>query len=117
MAVTFTHENIESGEERVITVSAQGGDTSDAIAFGAWADCSVQFVGTFGTSTVAVEGSNDGINWAPLSDAQGNSLAGVATAKIEQILETTRYKRAAVSPGTGNVSVIFYLRRAQPLRT
>ena len=117
MAATFTHEYIESGEERVITVAALGGDTSTPIAFGAWADCSVQFAGTFGTSTISIEGSNDGVNWAPLSDAQGNSLAGVATAKIEQILETTRYKRVVVSAGTGNVSVIFYLRRAQPLRT
>lgn len=117
MAATFTHECIESGEERIITVAALGGDTSTPIAFGAWADCSVQFAGTFGTSTISIEGSNDGVNWAPLSDAQGNSLAGVATAKIEQILETTRYKRVVVSAGTGNVSVIFYLRRAQPLRT
>ena len=117
MAATFNHEYIESGEERVITVLALGGDTSAEIAFGAWADCSVQFAGTFGSSTVSIEGSNDGDNWAPLSDAQGNSLAGVATAKIEQILETTRYKRVVVSAGTGNVSVIFYLRRAQPLRT
>lgn len=117
MAVVITHQNPDSGDERIFTVTAAGGDTSGAIGFGAWADASVQFAGTFGTSTVAIEGSNDGTNWATLNDAQGNALSGVNTAKIEQILESVRYKRVVVAAGTGNVSVIFYLRRAQPLRT
>jgi hypothetical protein len=117
MAVTFTHENLDDGSERVITVTAVGGDTSGPIAFGAWADASVQFAGSFGTSTVSIEGSNDGTNWAVLNDAQGNALSAVNTGKIEQILESVRYKRVVVSAGTGAVSVIFYLRKAQPLRT
>lgn len=116
MAVTFTHTSLDSGEARVITVAAAGGDTSAPIEYSNWADASVQFAGTFGTSTVSIEGSNDGTNWAVLNDAQGNALSAVATAKIEQILETTRYKRVVVSAGTGNVSVTFYLRRAQQLR-
>lgn len=116
MAVTYTHENLDSGNCRVITVAAAGGDTSTGLEFGQWADASVQFAGTFGTSTVSIEGSNDGINWAVLNDAQGNALSGVNTAKIEQILESTRFKRVVVSAGTGNVTVTFFLLRAQQLR-
>lgn len=116
MAVTYTHESLDSGNARVITVAAAGGDTSTGLEFGQWADASVQFAGTFGTSTVSIEGSNDGTNWAVLNDAQGNALSGVNTAKIEQILESTRYKRVVVAAGTGNVTITFFLLRSQMLR-
>lgn len=63
-------------------------------------DRSVQIVGTFGTSTVAFEGSNDGgANWVSLADPQGNAVEKTA-ASIEQILEYTRAVRPAVSGGT-----------------
>lgn len=116
MAVTYAHESLDSGNARVITVTAAGGDTSANLEFGQWADASVQFAGSFGTSTVSIEGSNDGTNFAVLNDAQGNALSGVNTAKIEQILESTRYKRVVVAAGTGNVTVTFFLLRAQQLR-
>jgi hypothetical protein len=116
MAVTYTHESLDSGNARVITVAAVGGDTSTGLEFVQWADASVQFAGTFGTSTVSIEGSNDGTNWSVLNDAQGNALSGVNTAKIEQILESTRYKRVVVAAGTGNVTITFFLLRSQMLR-
>lgn len=116
MAVTYAHENLDSGNARVITVTAAGGDTSANLEFGQWADASVQVFGTFGTSTVSIEGSNNGTDFAVLNDAQGQPLSGIATPKIEQIVETTRFKRVVVAAGTGNVTVIFYMLRAQQLR-
>lgn len=119
MAFTYTHENLAGGDVRIVSMTGgAGGDTSAAIDLAEWADVSVQFYGTFGTSTIAIQGSNDGTNWAALNDAQGNALSGVNTAKIEQILEGVRYKRAVIAAGTGSgLGVVFFCRRAQMLRT
>lgn len=112
---TYTHENLDSGNCRVIKVSVAGSETSQSLEFGQWADASVQFAGTFAAGSIAIEGSNDGVNWSVLNDAQGNALSGVNTAKIEQILESTRMKRV-VSTSVTAVDVTFFLLRAQQLR-
>jgi hypothetical protein len=75
-------------------------DTGEAVEVANFADRSIQVAGTFGSATVTVQGSNDGTNWATLNDPQGNALA-VTSAKIEQILELTRYLRVTTSGGTG----------------
>jgi hypothetical protein len=62
-------------------------------------DRSVQVTGTFGTGgSVRIEGSNDGTNYAPLTDPQGNDL-NITAAKIEAISEATRYIRPRVTAG------------------
>ena len=119
MAITYPTESIGSGDARIVKIDATAaGDISSAIELGEWADASVQVAGTFGTATVSIEGSNDGTNWATLNDGTGaNALSGINTAKIEQILETTRFKRVNVGgSGACTLAVTFYLRRNQPLR-
>ena len=70
-----------------------------------WSDRSVQVAGTFGTGgSVRIEGSNDGTNYAALTDPQGNAL-DITTAKIEQIMELTRYIRPRVTAGDGSTSL------------
>lgn len=74
---------------------------------------SVQVFGTFGAGgTVTIQGSNDGTNWATLTDPQGNALT-FTTAKIEAVQELTRYIRPAsvAGDGTTNLTVIILLRR------
>ena len=117
MAITTTTENLGTGDIRIVKFAgATTGDTSPTIEQCEWADRSVQVAGTFGGGAVAIEGSNDGTNWATLNDAQGNALS-ITTAKIEQLLEVTRYMRAAVTGGTGvDLTITFLLRRAQQLR-
>lgn len=69
------------------------------------ADRSVQVTGTFGAGgNLRIEGSNDGTNYATLTDPQGNAL-DFTTAKIEQVSEITRYLRPRVTAGDGTTSL------------
>ena len=86
------------------------GDEGEAVQYGSFSDRSVQFVGTFGGGTVMFEGSNDGVNYATLSDPQGNPLSKTS-AGIEAVLEATRYVRPRVSGGAGGaITVILFVR-------
>lgn len=76
----------------------------DALEMPAWADRSVQITGTFDSATVVLQGSNDGTNWATLSDPQGNPISATS-AKLEQIEEITRYIRPSTSGGSSSQSI------------
>lgn len=81
------------------------GDDGVSIPFGQYTDKSVQVAGVFGAGgTLLLEGSNDGTNWAVLTDPQGNPLS-FTSAKIEQIMEATRLVRPRVSAGDGTTSL------------
>lgn len=80
-------------------------DDGASIPFGQYTDKSIQVFGTFGPGgTLLLEGSNDGTNWATLTDPQGNPLSFTA-AKIEQIMEATLHVRPRVSGGDGTTSL------------
>lgn len=82
-----------------------------------YADRSVQITGTFNGGSVVIEGSNNGADWQPLTDPQGNPIT-VTSAKIEQIEECVRYVRPRVTSGSGlSINVYFVLRRASGMRT
>jgi hypothetical protein len=68
-------------------------------------DRSVQFIGTFGAGgSIQLEGSNDGTNYAVLSDPSSTTIVKTATA-IEQVLELTRYVRPRVTVGDGTTAL------------
>lgn len=72
-------------------------------------DRSIQFIGTFGSGgTIALQGSNDGVNWESLTDPQGNAISKTAKT-IEMITELTRYVRPFVSAGDGTTDLDAYL--------
>lgn len=78
-----------------------------------FADRSIQVVGTFGaTGAVTIEGSNNGVDWAALSDPQGNVLT-ITNPKIEQVLELTRYVRPRITAGdvSTSLSVLLAMRK------
>lgn len=88
-------------DRRIYVVTWTGlvnGDSGTAFEMPEAADRSVQFTGTFDSGTILWEGSNDGSNYATLTDPQGNSISKTA-ASIEQIVELTRYMRPRVSAG------------------
>lgn len=68
------------------------------------ADRSVQFDATFGTTTFALQGSNDGTNYVSLTDPQGNAIEMSATG-LEQIQEFTRMIRPIAPSGSGTGGV------------
>jgi hypothetical protein len=119
---TPTVENAVGGDNatmRVTWANMANGDDGAPVAFAQCADRSVQVVGTFGAGgNVKWEGSNDEVNYATLTDPQGNAL-DITAAKIEQVSELTAIARPRVSAGDGTTSltVIALLRRAQPMRT
>lgn len=85
------------------TPLAQGDDGSPC-SLAQYADRSVQVAGTFGGATLRVEGSNDGTNWATLTDPQGNELL-ITGAKIEMVTEVTLYIRPVVVGGGGTTAL------------
>ena len=90
------------------------GDTGAPLEIADYADRSVQIGGTLGTGgSVTIEGSNDGSVYVALVDPQGNALTFTALAKIEQVLEVTRYIRPNVTAGDGstNFTVTLFGRR------
>lgn len=68
------------------------------------ADRSIQVTGTFDTSTIVWEGSNDGVTYATLNDPQGNLISKTAAA-IEQVVEVCRYMRPRVSAGGASTAL------------
>jgi hypothetical protein len=85
------------------------GDDGTAIELSGSADRSVQVFGTFGTGgNLKIEGSMDGSTWATLNDPASNAL-DIATAKIETVLELTRYIRPRVSAGDGSTSLSCFI--------
>lgn len=99
-----------------LTTANADGAPIGAVAF---ADRSVQVVGTFGVAgSVSIQGSNDGTNWAVLNNAQGTPATFTA-AGIKQIVELTSHMRPFVTAGDGttSLSVILVARRQNPLRT
>lgn len=90
-------------------------DSGDPFEMPGAADRSLQVTGTFGAGgTVTFEGSNDGSNWATLTDPQGNALT-VQTAKIEAVVELTRYVRPRITAGDGTTSLTATMLVRRPL--
>lgn len=98
---TIDHIRVQTQNTRAFVAQwadLAAGDDGDAIGFSQYTDKSVQVSGTFGGASLRIEGSNDGVNWAVLTDPQGNDLL-ISSAKIEMITEATAYVRPVVVGG------------------
>jgi hypothetical protein len=84
--------------------NVSSGDECEKLQFSQYTDKSVQVAGTFGGASLSFEGSNDGINWAVLTDPQGNPLTFVS-GKIEMVTEASNYARPSISGGDGSTSL------------
>lgn len=95
------------------TLTQTGLDSGDPLEMPGSAERSVQVIGTFGVGgSVRIEGSNNGVDYATLTDPQGNAL-DVTAAKIETVMELTRWIRPRVTAGDGttDLDVIMLVRR------
>lgn len=91
------------------------GDTSTCapVQYPGYADKTIQVEGTFGGGHVAINGSNDLVNFEPLNDPTGTAIS--ITAKgIKQILEHTIQYQPALSGSTGaNITITMFFRKTQ----
>lgn len=111
--ISYAVDEIKTyGEQaHVVSWAFTGGDTGVPIEMPGASTRSVQFAGTFNGATVVLEGSNDGTNYATLTDPQGNAISKTADA-LEKVEEVTRYVRPRVSAGAVTaVTITMLLRR------
>lgn len=92
------------------------GDDGEPMTATAFADKTVQAVpslvaGSFGGGAVVIEGSHDKVNWATLSDLQGNSLS-LNNTRLEVIPEHPLWLRPRVSSGSGVKLDVYVLVKA-----
>jgi len=65
----------------------------------------VQAVGTFGAGgSVALQGSNDGVNFFALDDAGGTAIA-MTTTKVWRLANLPKYFKPVVTAGDGTTSL------------
>lgn len=86
-----------------------GGMAGEAVSF--VGKKSVQVLGAIGTSTVAIQGSNNGVDWVDLHDqaVPANELDFTAPG-LKGILESTVFVRPNVTAGTGaDIEVILLI--------
>ena len=87
------------------------GDDGEPVSLPGFADRSVQVEGTFGGSSTAIQGSNDGTNYRALNDITKTAIA-ITAAGVEQVLEITKYIRPVVTGGAGSgITVTLIARR------
>lgn len=97
---------VPRGTMKVVWGPAAAADTATGVLVSHFPDKSVVIEGTFGTSTVTIQGSNDstdGTNgvWVVLVDPQGTAISKTANA-VEQILENPLWIRPTFGAGTGS---------------
>jgi hypothetical protein len=91
-------------EEGIVQASWTGlaaGESGAIASIGKYPTKSVQISGTFGGGTVAIHGSNDGVNFAVLQDALGTDLTALAAAGIFSVDQNTRFIRPIITGGAG----------------
>ena len=113
---TATKASVNTGVGERYTVTWSGllnGDDGSAEELWDFADRSMQVTGTFGSGGQAtLLGSNDGTNFATLTDPQGNNIV-VTSAGIKLPAPITRYVKPLVAgDGTTNLVVTLFCRRS-----
>lgn len=111
-------------EEAAVTTSINGGDavsvlwsnlgtndTGAAVQLPRHGAISIQVGGTFNSSTIVIEGSNDGSTWTTLIDMQGSNMSFTAAA-FKTLRDVPRYIRPSCTGGTATALwVSLYARR------
>ena len=108
--IAFTTTVLPQGDARRVDIRTWvvAGATSDVgTPYTAYLrpDKTIQLIGTFSSTTVLIEGSNDGTNWATLTDADGN-LCSFTSADMVFVREAPQFMRPNASGGTGSITVI-----------
>lgn len=88
------------------------GDTGSGVRVANWQDRSIQALGTFDTSTLTIQGSNDGgTTWATLRDPSGTALTFDA-AGLKQVLEICDLIRPSCAGGASTDIDVYMMCRS-----
>lgn len=93
--------------------------TGAALEMPEWADRTMQAYGTtWGGATLAIEGSNDGVNWVSLKSVADVTAIALTADGMALLLELPRYIRPRLTAvGVGAVvAVTIAIRRPTPMR-
>ena len=84
---------------------ATNGDVGDTQSLPSYSEKTFTATGTFtGAPTVALQGSNDGINWFPLKNKQGTAIT-FAAAGMDTAQDRPLFVRPTLSAGTGGAAI------------
>lgn len=109
--VDFTRAPLSDPDARRVdvrtwVVTGAGADDGQPYVSYLRPDKTIQLIAAdFSSTTVVIEGSNDGTNWEALTDADGNPCS-FTSADIVFVRESPFYLRPRASGGTGSITVI-----------
>ena len=107
IALTSTDRNTVNGAILLTWEALGNADSGAGYALPFAADITVQAIGTFGSATVKLQGSNDGTNWFDLTKKGGTSALSFTSAGGATANENPAFIRPSTSGGTGtDVDVI-----------
>jgi hypothetical protein len=112
MPGTFAETATKNARARKFTWVLSGTDAVVGQAtpeIGHYRDRCVQAFGTFASGVIAIEGSNDGVNWFAVTDPAAGTAITFSAAGMKQIVESPLYLRATLSDagdGTTDITVI-----------
>ena len=103
--ITATLDRNASAGAIIVTWASMGtADTGTSFLVPSASNLTLQQSGTFGGATIVLQGSNDGTNWATLTQTGGSNVAfSYTTAGVHCPVEMPVYVRPVTSGGTGTV--------------
>lgn len=113
--ITPVRDSVAVNIERITWTDLSTADTATSVLVmcAAPAIGSMQVTGTFGSATITLQGSNDGTNFAAITDLAGNDCA-LSAAGLVDFSTAAAYIRPASSGGTADdVTVTVVLRSAR----
>lgn len=113
---TVTDVGIGNGSCKLVVWSTvTEADTCAPVSYPDLTDRSIHVYGTFGGSSTAVQGSNNGgASFAALNDTGGTVIA-ITAEKIKAILENSQQIKPVITGGTSqslSVAILFHLSQA-----
>lgn len=111
MTTAVRTEWFQEGQVQATWQGLATAESGDGASLSKWPTKTVSITGTFGAAgSVAIHGSNDGVNYFPLSSGLGaqGDLTGITAAAIRNVYENPKFIRPVVTGGDGttNLTVI-----------
>ena len=103
------NKDVVRGEQVVVatwpTLTNSGADVGAALCLADYGDKTFQVFGTLGAAgAVAIEGSNDGVNWCAISNRQGTAMSFTALS-MNTSQDRPAFVRPRITAGDGTTSL------------